>query len=255
MTASPRLSYLGLQVALAFYLINLSDLAIQTSLYPARDRVIGILLGLCVMWLVFDRLWAAPATVTMKSAYISGLRMLAQFTREPISENLRAAVVRSNALAETISASFDQVRSLADAVLFEFGPSRRRDLTLRQYIRRWQPHVRSLFLMRIASFRYRLRLPAFELPEAVQAAQQAYDERSALFLEVLADRLEGKLPPETELPATGLDALEQVTKSSHAEGAQQARLETFIDLYRHIDEVLISLAAPDPGSMHLAQLA
>jgi multidrug resistance protein MdtO len=57
MTSSPRLSYLGLQAALAFYLINLSDFAIQTSLYPARGHIIGILLGLFMRWLVFDQLW------------------------------------------------------------------------------------------------------------------------------------------------------------------------------------------------------
>jgi len=45
MTSSPRLSYFGLQAALAFYLINLQDFAAQTSLSIARDRVVGILLG------------------------------------------------------------------------------------------------------------------------------------------------------------------------------------------------------------------
>jgi uncharacterized membrane protein YccC len=56
LTSSPRLSYFGLQVALAFYLINLQEFAMQTSLSVARDRVVGILLGLFMMWLVFDQL-------------------------------------------------------------------------------------------------------------------------------------------------------------------------------------------------------
>ncbi len=38
-TSSPRLSYLGVQLALAFYLINLQEFTIQTSLAIARDRV------------------------------------------------------------------------------------------------------------------------------------------------------------------------------------------------------------------------
>jgi multidrug resistance protein MdtO len=57
MTSSPRLSYFGLQMALAFYLINLQEFKIQTSLEVARDRVLGIMLGLFMMWLVFDQLW------------------------------------------------------------------------------------------------------------------------------------------------------------------------------------------------------
>src|SRR5260370_6885614 len=60
MTSSPRLSYFGLQAALAFYLINLQDFAAQTSLSIARDRVVGILLGLFMMWLVFANLVRSP---------------------------------------------------------------------------------------------------------------------------------------------------------------------------------------------------
>src|SRR5258708_4764577 len=56
MTSSPRLSYFGVQLALAFYLIHLQEFTIQTSLAIARDRVVGILLGLFMMWLVFDGL-------------------------------------------------------------------------------------------------------------------------------------------------------------------------------------------------------
>ncbi len=240
MTSGPRLSYLGLQAALAFYLINLVEFAFQTSLYPARDRLIGILLGLFMMWLVFDHLWSVPASVGMRSAFISALRLLAQFTREPVSGDLRAAIERSHALGETISERLDQGRSLADAVVFEFGPSRRRDLRIRANLGRWQPQVRTLFLMRIESFKYRLQLPGFELPEAVQTAQQSYDYRSAVVLEALADRIEGK-SPEREIPPTGLDAVEQARESSYAEGEQQAHLDACLILLRYIDEVITSL--------------
>ncbi len=241
MTSGPRLSYLGLQAALAFYLINLVEFAVQTSLDPARDRLIGILLGLFMMWLVFDHVWSAPASVGMRSAFISALRLLAQLTREPVSGDLRAAIERSHALGETISERFDQGRSLADAVVFEFGPSRRRDLRTRDHLRRWLPQLRTLFLMRIASFKYRLQLPGFELPEAVRTAQQAYDYRSAAVLEALADRIEGKSPPGREIPPTGLDAVEQARQSAYAEGEQQAHLDACLILLRYIDEVITSL--------------
>lgn len=241
MTSGPRLSYLGLQAALAFYLINLAEFSAQTSLYPARDRMLGILLGLFAMWLAFDQLWGVRAGAGMKAAFTSGLRLLAQLTREPVSADPRAAVVRSHALGDTMNARFDEAMSDADGVLFEFGPSRRRDLRMRDYIRRWQPQLRSLFLMRISSFKYRLQLPGFELPEIVRAAQQAYDERSAAVLEELADWLEGKLPPGREIPATGIDAMEQAAESSRAESEPQANLDVFLNLFRHIDEVITSL--------------
>ena len=38
MTSSPRLSYFGLQMALAFYLINLQEFKIQTSLERSEEH-------------------------------------------------------------------------------------------------------------------------------------------------------------------------------------------------------------------------
>jgi multidrug resistance protein MdtO len=81
-TSSPRLSYAGVQVAVAFCLINLGKFRIQTSLAVARDRVVGILLGIFVMWLLFDQMWDAPAGAEMKRTFIATLRLLADFAKE-----------------------------------------------------------------------------------------------------------------------------------------------------------------------------
>src|SRR5262249_3716801 len=80
-TSSPRLSYFGVQLALAFFFVNLQEFGIETSLTPPRDRVVGILLGLFMMWLMFDQLWGAPAVVEMKNVFISLLRSLATLAR------------------------------------------------------------------------------------------------------------------------------------------------------------------------------
>jgi len=53
-TSSPRLSYFGRQMALAYYLTIFQGFGINPSLAMSRDRLMGILLGLLVMWLVFD---------------------------------------------------------------------------------------------------------------------------------------------------------------------------------------------------------
>ena len=52
-TASSRLSFAGVQFGFAFYLIPLSEFSVQTNLSAARDRVLGVLLGITMMWLVF----------------------------------------------------------------------------------------------------------------------------------------------------------------------------------------------------------
>jgi multidrug resistance protein MdtO len=191
MTSSPRLSYFGIQAALAFYLINLDGFKMQTSLAVARDRVIGILLGLFIMWLVFDQLWGAPAAVQMKKTFISNLQFIAQLAKEPASKDLKTAIGRSLALRETINTNLDKVRAFADGVLLEFGPSREQDLALRNRIRQWQPNLRILFILRIVLWRYRVRLPGFELPEAIQPAQTEFDNRLAMGLDRMADRLKG----------------------------------------------------------------
>ena len=246
LTSSPRLSYFGVQVALAFYLVNVQEFRIQSSLGVARDRVAGVLLGLFVMWLVFDRLWAAPASVEMKRVFVSNLRLMAQFAREPVSNDMRSAVGRSLSLRETINSGLDKARSLADGVLFEFGPSRSRDLELRNYIRRWQPQLRTLFVMRIASLKYRLQSPGFELPAVVRLRQQAYDDHSARILEGMAARIEQNVPcagnsaeDSRELLARTLQALESQPSAVLPPG----RALSFASLLRSIETLTNSLAA------------
>jgi multidrug resistance protein MdtO len=244
MTSSPRLSYFGLQVALAYYLINLQEFKIQTSLAVARDRVAGVLLGLFMMWLVFDQLWSAPAGVEMKRRFVLTFRLLAQLAREPVSTDIQAMTKQTYTLRESIDDEFNQVRSLADGVLFEFGPSRQQDLAMRDDIRRWQPQLRTLFVLRIASLKYRFQVPGFELPETIRLAQQAYDDRSAQILEEMAERIEGSVPPAVPAPEA-FELLEKTIQAYYEESQQPpaAHVWSFTTLLRGIDNLTNSLAA------------
>ena len=217
LTSSPRLSFFGLQLGAVFFVIHMQNFAEQTSLAIARDRVAGVCLGLFMMWLIFDQLWSAPASIQMERTFVATLRLLAQLTREPASP-----------LRDTISAKFDIVRSLADAVLLEFGASRPRDLALRASIRKWQPQLRALFLMRGAFLKDHL-----SLPDAAIVSLQAYNEYSAQMLENIADRMEGKTSQGRPAPGNSLALLEQML-SQHA--------ATFIPLLREIDRLTNRLA-------------
>jgi multidrug resistance protein MdtO len=260
-TSSPRLSYLGVQVAFAFFLINLQEFTIQTSLAVARDRVVGIFLGLSLMWLVFDQLWSAPAGVEMKKTFAANFRLLAQLAREPVSRDLPIAIGRSYSLRTAINAQSDKVRSLADSVLFEFRPSRLRDLELRSFIRQWQPQLRALFLMRIASLKYRLQFPGFELPENVRLLHQAYDDHSAHMLEEMAERIERNAPRAGNSIEESHELLNRMVDG--IQGAEPAELppgraESFLALLRRMDSLTASLAleiaaefASPPSPSHL----
>jgi multidrug resistance protein MdtO len=245
MTSSPRLSFFGLQLAVVYFVINMQTFARETSLVVARDRVAAVCLGLLMMWLIFDQLWGAPASVEMRRAFISTLRLLAQFTREPISSDIPSAIQRTSALHDTINTKADNVRSLADGVLLEFGPSRRQDLALRDRIRKWQPQLRALFIMRSVSLKYRLQLPGFELPEAAVASLQAYDECSAQMLENTADRMEGKTSQGKPVSADSLAFLEQIQESCRLDESRLLLSEhgaTFVPLLRQIDQLTSRLA-------------
>ena len=62
--SSPRLSYAGFQMALAFYIVLLPGFETSIDLTTIRDRFIGILVGTTAMWIVFDHLWPSPEQQT-----------------------------------------------------------------------------------------------------------------------------------------------------------------------------------------------
>jgi multidrug resistance protein MdtO len=243
MTSSPRLSYFGVQIAVAFDLIHLNSFAIEPSLSIARDRVVGILLGLIMMWLVFDQLWGASAVSDMKRAFLSAIRLLAQFAREPISKDYSVAAERSYSLREAINNNFDGMRASADGLLFEFGPTRQRDLAWRTKFREWQPQLRLLFLAEIALWKYRARVPGFDLPESVHVAQRAFEDELARRLTELADRMEGRSPgakPREEW----LAPLERTVRTYDVHEPQKQtaiRLQAFLSLYRRVENIATSL--------------
>jgi multidrug resistance protein MdtO len=243
-TSSARLSYFGAQILVAFCLINLEEFKIQTSLAVARDRVVGILLGLFAMWLFFDQLWSTPAGVEMKRAFISTLRLLAQFAREPVSKDTQLVIERTSALRETINAQFDKVRSIADGVLFEFGASREQDLVLRSRIRQWQPKLRALFVIRIVLRKYRLQLPGFELPEAVHVAQQEFDDRLARMLDAMAARMENGASEARVNFEGSFQSLKHTVATCCANGSDQllsVNLQTFLALSHSVEKITTSL--------------
>ncbi|HWF47537.1 MAG TPA: FUSC family protein [Bryobacteraceae bacterium] len=191
-TATPRLSYLGVQLALAYYAINLQEFTIQTSLAIARDRVFGVLLGLMAMGLIFDRLWVRNALDEMQALFARNLQMFAELTEQLLKDDRNEAVKRVRELRDRINAGFDAVRAQSDAVIFEFGASRERKLKIREDIRRWQPAFRTLLQVQIAFGQYSLQKPLRELPEAIAQALILFEKDIACTAHLMAGEIEGK---------------------------------------------------------------
>jgi multidrug resistance protein MdtO len=171
--------------------------------------------------------------------------LLGQLSRVPLSKDIRVVIEQTSSLREKINTNLDQVRLLADAVLFEFGSSRQQDLALRRQIVRWQSEVRMLFLMEIAWLKYRLQLPGFELPEGLREAQLEYDDEFARTLESMADRFEGGRSTRKADFENSLRRLERnIETCCSRDSSQQVtpQLEAFQSLCLRIGSLTMSLA-------------
>jgi len=145
-TSSPRLSYAGLQMAFAFYLINVTSFDISLDLTIGRDRAIGVLLGIASMWFVFERLYPRPAAVQMVRLFARSARLVATLNSVGPSDS---GIVRIRILRGEINNLFASVNTEADAVLFESGERRPAFLAGRARVRRWLASLRTLYLLEL----------------------------------------------------------------------------------------------------------
>ena len=155
-TSSSRLSYAGVQVALAFYLVNLSEFSIQTSLSLARDRTIGVLVGTTMMWVVFERFYPRSAGDEMVRVFVRNLRLMAELTSDTPANADSQAIFKIRRQREQIYRNFGEVNAQSDAVPFETGERRPGDMAARDRIRRWQASLRTFYLLELPLLQFRV---------------------------------------------------------------------------------------------------
>jgi multidrug resistance protein MdtO len=156
-TSSPRLSYLGVQIALAFYFVNLQDFKFQTDLTVARDKVIGVLLGILAMGFIFDRLGTKSDKEQLQKLLVRNVRMLAQLGVCPVVRDRALAVSQISRLRTQINDNFASLESQRDAARFEFEFHHQREEAVAECerIERAQPALRSIFLLELSLLSHR----------------------------------------------------------------------------------------------------
>ncbi|WON78910.1 FUSC family protein [Serratia sp. UGAL515B_01] len=114
-----RIAYAGVQVGLAFLLTVLQGFGPSTDMNVAFDRVVGILLGNLVVYLIFTRLWPVAIVQSVRSRIGHALRGLA---------NLAALsfLSRSAALKEAIAIKEEITFARQELALVPFEPKKLR---------------------------------------------------------------------------------------------------------------------------------
>jgi len=158
-TSSPRLSFFGVQMALSFYFVNLQDSHIQTDLTIARDRVLGVLLGILAMGFIFDRFGTKSDAEQLQKLLVRNVRMLAQLGACPVVRDRAIAVSQISRLRTQINDNFAGLESQVDAVRFEFEfrHQREEDIAECERIQRAQPALRSIYLLELSLLSHRGR--------------------------------------------------------------------------------------------------
>jgi multidrug resistance protein MdtO len=132
-----QFSYVGLQIIFSFYLVAFEGFSAPTELAPARDRLIGILVALIVMWFVLDQLWPVRTVTAMRRSLVSMLRNEADLFRAELSAPPHEELVRrADVLRDHIGKTMASIRTMDDAVEYEFGVDRPRHIEIAQRILR-----------------------------------------------------------------------------------------------------------------------
>ena len=192
-TSSPRLSYVGLQMAFAFYLINVTDFSLSMDLTIGRDRAVGVLLGIAAMWLVFERLYSRPAGIEMVAGFARSVRLIANLNSMIERGIDEKDVAQIHILRDHISGLFSSVNAEADAVPFEGGDHRLSHLAARDRIRRWLSTLRTVFVLELPILHARLVHDPKLTPTSIQEEGSRFYEALSASLIHVADCLQSQL--------------------------------------------------------------
>jgi len=129
--ASPYFGYIGVQIMVAFFLLAFESYSAPTQMTPARDRLLGILLGLVVMLLIFHQIRPERSIDAMRRTLAGLLRAQAGLLRMAIFEpHGTAPSAKMLEARHQIARLVAALHSYSDVVKYEYEPDRTEDMVI-----------------------------------------------------------------------------------------------------------------------------
>jgi len=196
---SPRISYGGYQVGLAFFKGALHDFGPSRNLTVLRDRLMGVGLGLIVFGIIEHVLWPARAVDRMRERLGDMLRALAELARvRGGGVTIREGAV--DAQRRLISQQVADMQGFIESTKFEIAAGS-------SDVARLTGDAQSVFLVLLAIARDERGRAA--LPAHVREATERLGTDVASCLAAAADHLQGKGGPPPIDPAEALGTVER----------------------------------------------
>jgi multidrug resistance protein MdtO len=190
---SVRISYVGIQICLAFCKCALQTYGTYTELKVARDRMTGIALGLVVFGLINSQLWPVRALETLRAKLSDVLHQLACLASLPDEgESPLPQMAEAYNLRVKVYQDFSTISEMREGSKFESGGE------LRKGLEALDDEAKSLTLHLLAIIQHRPDLRPDAVPEPLRAASLRFRTTLAAVLENLSDRVRGK--PERPWP-------------------------------------------------------
>jgi multidrug resistance protein MdtO len=242
---SVRISYCGIQICLAFCKCVLQTYGTFTELRVARDRLIGIALGLAVFGLINDKLWPVRALETTRAKLASVLRTLAKLAGLPDTDKDHAPQwTEAYGLRLQVYQDFGSVQQLHESSKFEF------DAVRRERLMETDNTVQMLFLHLLAIVQYRPDWRPFAVPEPLRAASVRFKATLADLLFNLADRVEGKSGhPLPDLPSALAELEKAVATQINAvtDASVAAQMQARLALFQETVPIVMKLTLSEAG--------
>jgi len=235
---TPRISYGGYQVGLAFYKAILQDFGPATSATVVRDRLIGVFFGLIVFGIVENLLWPVRARDALRARLAEVLRLLAELARSKTraDENPTVLVNDVDSWRRRISQKVEEAQGLIESSKFEAG-----DLDVDE-IQKRIGDGQLVFVLLLSLARQSRDTP--RLPDAMRAAAVNVDNAVATALEALANHVSGGSEPavlELEGPLNAFERTVAGTVALDNEG--DAHFRGRLALYRALSAAIKRLSS------------